>query len=252
MDGESEAVVEAPVEVAEPAPLPTVEELATKLGWKPKDQWEGDETKYRGPVEFIEAGQHGKLVREVRELKATTERMARTAAQTTARMLAEQEAELIAKYDQQVKDGDAAAAYATTQEISEVRAAKNEPDPSVADFVSRNPWFNVDPDATDFAAAISARLAQQGKSVKEQLEAAEAGTRKRFPELFDDAPARRQAPVVATPNGRTAAAPKREKGFAELPADARAAALEFETMAQNKGMKYDKDAYAKTYWADHA
>jgi hypothetical protein len=258
MDGEQGAIVADPnnevVETpeAEPTPLPTVEELATELGWKPEDQWDGPKEKYRDPAEYIKAGQHGKLVKQVKRLEETTERMARTAAQTTARMLAEQEADLTAKYNQQVKDGDAAAAFATGQELNAVHAAKSAPDPAVADFVARNTWFNVDPDATDFAAAISQRLAQQGKSVSEQLAAAEAGTRKRFPELFDDPPPRRQAPVVATPNGRTAAPPKREKGFAEMDAAAQAGALEFEAMAKEKGMDYTRHDYAKTFWAERA
>lgn len=249
MDGESEAVAEAPVEVA---PLPTVEELAAKLGWKPEDQWEGPKEKYRGPVEYIEAGQHGKLVKQVKQLQETTERMARTAAQTTARMLSEQEAELTAKLKKAVDEDDAVAAVTLDRELRQVVAERQQPDDAVSVFTARNPWFNVDPDATDFAAAISERLAKQGKSVADQLEAAETGVRKRFPELFDEPAPRRQAPIVAAPSSRTSAPSKREKSAADLPSDARSAGMEFVAMAEAKGRKYTIDDYAKTYWADHA
>jgi hypothetical protein len=251
---EGEDGADAVDEGADDAPqLPSVEELAAELGWKPKDQWTGPEAEWRDPVTYIKYGQNATLVQQVKELKKSHETLVRTTAATTKRLLDEQAAEINARWEQAIEDGDKDGARRAERDMRAVEAQRNAPDPLVADFQERNDWYGVDPEATDYAAAVSARLAQQGKSVAEQLEAAEKSVRKRFPELFEGAapaPKPRQAPQVHAPASRSALPQKRGKSAADLPRDVRAAGEDFVRMATSRGMKYTIDDYAKTYFAE--
>jgi hypothetical protein len=243
---EAEEVVEA---VEEEAPLPTVEELAAELGWKPKDQWKGDPGKWRPPVEYIKHGQNDTVVKKLSALERSHEQILRTTAATTERLLREQEAEINARWQQAVDDGDHKAVRAAERELLAVEQQRNQPDPIIAEFEQRNAWYGTDPDATDMAAAVSARLARQGKSVSEQLEAAERAVRARFPEHFEAAPsppARRQAPQVHAPGSRTAAPTQRDP-LAGIPREHVAQGQEMVKMAQSRGMKYTIEDWAKTY-----
>lgn len=247
-----EATATAASETAtQEAQPPTVEDLARELKWRPKDEWTGPEEEWRDAAEFIRAGQHGKLVTEVKSLKAMTERMARTAAKETARMLAEQETEITARFEQAVEDGDKAAAAQATRDLAKVQAERNQPDDAVTAFAARNPWYGADMEATDYAAVISDRLAKAGKSPAEQCDEVESLVRKRFPELFEEAERPRpKAPVVSAPSTRSSTAQKRAKGAADLPATAKQAGEEFVRMATERGRTYTIDDYARTYWSE--
>jgi hypothetical protein len=124
-------------------------------------------------------------------------------------------------------------------------------DPDVAEFAERNAdWFKVDPEATALAMGVADNLAKQGKSAAEQVAAAEKAVKKRFPELFDEPPPRQQGKgPAAVHTADTRSAPRRPgpKGFAELPADAKQAALRMES----KG-RCSRDEYAKFYWQENA
>jgi hypothetical protein len=230
--------------------LPTIEELAADLGWKPKDQWKGDPDKWRNPADYIKHGQNSEVVQKLRNLERSHEQLVRTTAATTKRLLDEQAAEINAKWQQAVEDGDHKAVRAAEREMQQVEAQRTAPDPMVADFQARNDWYGTDPDATDYAAMVSQRLAAQGKGVPEQLEAAEKAVRKRFPELFEDSapPQRqqRQAPAVHAPQSRTAA-PSQRDPLAGIPKDHIAQGMEMVKMAQSRGMKYTIQDWAKTY-----
>jgi len=245
-----EAGAEDTPEIVEEPALPGVEELAAELGWKPKPQWKGNEEDWRDAAEFIRHGQNGPLVRKLAALEKSHEQLLRTAAKTTERMLQEQEAKIIARFEQAVEEDDKRGAADAARELAQVQAERNQPDPLVAEFVERNPWYGKDPDATDYAAVITDRLAKQGKSVSEQLEAAEIAVKKRFSELFEDAKPVRKAPLVASPNTRTANGAPRAKTTADLPRDVRAAGEEMVKMAATKGFKYTIDDYSRTYWSE--
>jgi hypothetical protein len=230
----------------------SIEDLAADLGWKPQDQYKGDPAKWRGAVEFIRAGQDigNHLRKKTDALADKVERLVRTSAATTERMLREQEAELVAKFEQAVEDGDKTAAAKATRDLAAIDRQREASNPE-ADFARENPWYEKDDEATAYAVGISQRLAAQGKSVEDQLKAAAEGVRKRFPELFEDEKQKsRQAPNVNAPGTRQAAPQKREKSAADLPRDVRAAGEEFVKMAEAKGRKYTIEDYAKTYFTE--
>lgn len=247
---QTEEVSEVTTEEVTGAPeLPSIEDLAAELGWKPKEQWKGAEEDWKDPATFIRQGQNNTVIKQLKALQRSHEHLLKTTATTTQRLLDEQAAEINARWQQAVEDGDHKAVREAERDLRAVEAQRNRPDPLVAEFQERNDWYGTDPEATDYAASVSQRLAQQGKTVAEQLDAAEKAVRKRFPELFDDQPApkqQRQAPQVHAPASRTATGVRRDP-LAGIPKDHLAQGYDFVKMAQGRGMKYTIEDWAKTY-----
>lgn len=121
------------------------------------------------------------------------------------------------------------------------------PPPQTVAWMAKNTWFHSDPDAKLIATATANRLMREGRSIEDQLQAAEAIVRKRFPEHFEgpsldedflDEPSARQArreeprqeaevrlsdsrrvqapPAVSEGNRARVGAPK-EKGYNDIP-----------------------------------
>lgn len=244
-----EPVIEA---VVEDAPeLPSIEALAKELGHKPKDEWTGAPEDWRDPAEYIRAGQHGKLIKEVRGLNEKYERLAKTAAATTERMLREQEAEITARFEQAVDDGDKHAAAQATRDLRTLEAQRADvvTNPET-EFKRDNPWYGAEEDATAYAASVSQRELAKGIPFADHKATVESAVRKRFPELFEAAPARRQPPQVAAPSSRTGTPIRREKGAADLSREVRAAGEDFVQMAKAKGWSYTIEDFAKTHFQE--
>lgn len=155
-----------------------------------------------------------------------------------------------ARFRDAVEAGDANAARAATREIdreqAKLSAARVVDDPETA-FAADNPWYDKHEGATALAVGVSQRMARQGKTVPEQLEAAAAAVRETFPQLFNDKPGTKAPPAVNAPATRTAPS-NRAKGVADLPPSARKAAEDF--ARKIPGMTVE--TYAKTYWAERA
>jgi hypothetical protein len=66
------------------------------------------------------------------------------------------------------------------------KAVEAGPPPETVAWINRNGWFNEDPVAQAAAVAEVNRMAARGATNMEQLEAAEALVKKRFPEYFED------------------------------------------------------------------
>lgn len=236
----------------------TVEDIAMKLGWSPKEKWRGPEDGWRDAATFLEhtASEQKSLRRSVKDLRDTVSRM--SSAQTAAmdRALEAQRAQLEAKWEQAVEDGDKQAAREAQRELKQIEKQQDSEEPVVADWVARNnAWFQKDDEATAYAIAQSNRLAAQGMSKADQLEEVERLTKKRFPELFGDDPApKKAAPSVLSTNSRAANVRPRAKGFEDLPADAKAAWANFDRDFKRRGFAdgYPKDDYAKEYWGNQA
>lgn len=244
-----EEVADAVDEGADDAPqLPSVEELAAELGWKPKDQWTGPEAEWRDPVTYIKYGQNATLVQQVKELKRSHETFVRTQRAETDRMLREQERQWQEKLDQAIEDGDKAGVREATRELSGIQQQRAAPEPTVEDWISRNPWFNSNLVAQQIAVAKSEEL--KHLPVSDQLAAAEAEVRKRVPELFEDEkPALRQrsAPTVSVPGTRTAN-PSRKDPLAGIPRDHLEEGRKTVADFQRRGFKnYTIEQWAATY-----
>lgn len=233
----------------------TVESLAAEKGWSPKEKWRGAPDKWKPADEFIRAtfDINDQVRRELKSTKDTVEKLARTSATITADRIAAATREIEARFADAVEAGDVKGAKAATEELRRVEAqAKPEPENAVADFMDRNKgWYEKDDEATALAVSVSNRLAGQGKSQAEQVEAAEAAVRKFKPELFGDAdktPAGRRAPLVNEPGSRSSGTSNRAKGVADLPPSAVRAGQDF----VKKGLVPDMATYAKSWHAENA
>jgi hypothetical protein len=229
------------------------DELAKSMGWKPPTEYAGTE-EFRSAEDYIKHGIAGtkRLKNDLKAVKDTADRLARTSATITAKALEEQRRELEDRHDQAVEDGDKEEARRVAKELAKIDDAPDKSDvrAAVADFTSRNPWYGTHAKATDYAAMISQRLAREGKPVQDQLEAAEEEIRERFPELFEKP---KKAPAVHNSTARVSNHTPKDKGIADLPAEARRAGEDYVKMVNQKmpGKNYTLADYAKVYWSEN-
>lgn len=227
---------------AEATPDP-VEVLAAKAGWKPKDQWKGDQSKWTPAEDFLlhSATQNKSLRDQVKRTATVAER----AIEQNRKKAIEDAQRQIA---QAAEDGDKEAALKGAKALEQASAIGTTPRD---DFRSRNAWFEDDEEATDLAIAAAQRVADKGGSVKEQFEAAEARVRKLRPDLFEDDAAPEDRPSRSAPavqgGTRTSGAP-RKKGWADMPAEARAVN---EKAFVKKGLM-TREEIADAYWQENA
>lgn len=233
-------------------PADPVEDLAREMGWAPKDQWRGDPDQWKDARTFVRstADINRSISKEVRELRETTQRLARTSGAIAEREIARGRAELEARFAEAVEAGDVQAANQARREIDHFE--RTQPvaagDPVVAEWRARNTWFGTDEAATALANAVATRLHQNGASPAQQAEAAEREVRRRFPELFEQPepkPQPKPQPAVHNTRSRAAPAPKAKTASA-LPPAARAAAEDFLRRGRIKNL----DEYAKIYFEE--
>lgn len=219
----SEQAVETTIDTSSPADLPDdtpeaiFEAVASQMGWSPKDKWRGDPDKHIDAKAFIlNTPKAMKAAKSQGEMAARAAERALEKARTDA--IADARAEVAAA----AAAGDADAADVAAQKLER---ASQKPDAVVVDFAKRNPWYGTDTVATQVAIAAAQKVADSQGSVADQVAAGEKEVRKRFPELFDDAPV--DEPTGRTPPAvqggqRTAAPAPRKKGWSDVPQAARA------------------------------
>lgn len=231
---------------------PEIEALARELGWTPLEEFKGDPSRWRDPREYIRRGQDitRSLSDKVRDLSEQTRRMARTNGAILDRELKREREQLEQTFAKAVEDNDVETAHRTSQRLAQLPEHSDAPaeDEAVSDFKSRNSWYGQDNAATAVANAVAAQLHAQGKSPAEQVQAAEAEAKRRFPELFRGQvrePAK-QPPTLNAPVTRTPRAAPKQKGVAELPVDARKAA---DDLLKRRGVSLEE--YARIYWQEN-
>lgn len=230
--GEPEGVVAPAVDEAPPAPR-TVEDVARELGWKPKEEYAGDDTEWRDAESFVRFGieRNRDLRKELRAVREDVGRIGRTSAvmaeQAAERARAEERQKWEGIHTRAVEEGDLKVATEAVTKIAELATpAPKQPqsDPLVDRFVSENVWFNSDPIAQALAVAATNTVAARGGSIAEQLEEARKVVHQRFPEY---APKQtKPAPAVSQPGQRVATTTNRQKGFNDMPAEAQQACRE--------------------------
>lgn len=233
------------------------DELAKELGWRSPDEYQGNEP-FRSAEEYIKTAVKGtrSVRKDLKEVKQTLDRVVKASSIATEKAVKAERERLEAEYEARVEAGDAKGARAVNREIDKLDREAANPVNYEQDFASRNPWYGKDDEATAYAVSVSQREAQKGKPPEEQLEAAEAAVRKRFPELYDEPERKtltpRKAPAVNAPTSRASSLAPREKGFADLPEAAKRSWAQFDKDFKSRGFKdgYSQAEYAKDYWAE--
>lgn len=255
-----EEVVETP-EVEEEVAPPSVDEIAARMGWVPKEKFKGEETKWKPAEQFILDGKdiQERSSRELKEMRVTLDTISKTSGQLMADKLQQQHKELAAQYAAAVEKGDPDEAFRVSQEISGVIAQKVAPapprsaPPEATDWVERNPWMKpsapqYDPVAANAAIAICNQYAVANPNMPpgEQIAKTEAILRNQFPHLFtrDKGPAQ----VNGNISRNTSTPAKTGKTAADLPKEARVIADDL----VERGLIKSNEDYAKNYFAAQA
>lgn len=236
--------------VEEQLETPSVEEIAVRMGWVPKDKFQGDESKWKPAVDYMldTPKIHKSLKRKLEHMETSLETIRATNSTILAEKLREQHEQLAGRYAAAVEKGDPDEAWAAANEIKRIQAQAAPklpaPAPETQAWVQKNGRVMSDPLAQRRAREVCDAYARAGQSTVEQLTNTEAVMRREFPHLFD-----KPAPSVSAPSSRsTASVTKGGKTAADLPKEARAMADEL----VESGHIPNADAYAKHYFANLA
>jgi hypothetical protein len=133
--------------------------------------------------------------------------------------------------------------------------------PAVQTWIGENTWFNRDPTLTVFATEEHGRLMREmpGLSLEENLKRTRDATMDKFPERFGLTPqnkptASAHAPAVEGGGRQAQASQAREKGWNDLPSEAKDAGKRYIIedglfgYADHKDLAKAQKAYARQYW----
>lgn len=244
-----ELAPETPEIESEPAADP-IADLASEMGWVPKEQYRGDPEKWRPADEFIREGRNiqRSMSDELRSLRGQMETFGRISSQLVEDKAAERDNYWRNQHRQAVEEGDLEGADKALGELRKLDTARTPetqgPSPEVNSWIEKNPWYRNDPLAQARAFEICERL--KHLPVAEQLAQAERGIRKEFPEHFP-APAK-TPPSVQTGQARNPNPSNRAKAFADMPQASQQMARDM--VRRNPGLTLE--SIASSYWADQA
>lgn len=263
-----------------------MEAAARRMGWRPKEEYKGDPTKWVEADAFVERVQdevprlkrtlsdmdqkfarlekafkeQTEVLTDFREFASRGEQRAYERALsdlTTKRQIAVASADVdgFNAVEAEIKKLNADTKPATTAKpAAEVETPKPPPtDPAITAFIDANPWFNADGVLNATAKALDADLMAQfpGMPLAERLAKVKAEVQSRFPEKFGntrrDAPGSVLSPSSPNPGRRSA------KSYENLPPEAKKACDKFvKTMPPDRtGKRYTREDYVKDYdWGD--
>lgn len=208
--------IESPDQVSENT-TPEYSEIelkALEMGWKPKEEFSGDETDFIDAKEFVNRKPlFDRIEHQSRQLKAVQRALDALKGHYTK----VQETEfnralsvLKAERKEALKDGDADKFDTLDDQIKQVEgqlelvkeaaatpSANPEEHPEFVSWVSKNSWYNTTGYMRAFADDVGSRLARQGMSPSDVLREVEKAVRKEFPQKFTN-PNKQSAPDVSS------------------------------------------------------
>lgn len=219
-----------------------------------------------------------KLRQELAATRSDFERRVKTTERMTQRLLDQQRSQMVNEFESQkraavekgdVKEFDRVArqeqsAYAKmaeeakeTKETAPTAPAEPQLPPEVMDWSKRNPWFHQDRAMAMEAEAlhISFQRDHPGLPLGENLDRVTETLKQRYPQKFGiTPPAGRERGFSAVEGGSSsrAASNSRERGWKDLPAEARGACEQMIHSGHLKGdVKKVQENYARTYWEEY-
>jgi hypothetical protein len=195
-----------------------IEEKAIQMGWRPKEQFEGEEEEFIDAKEFVrrqplfdriesQNKQLKNVTKALEALKGHYTRVEEAAVQKAINQLKAQRKSALADGDGdsfELIDDEIKKAETQLQQIEQV---KNNPiveetvvHPEWQAFQSRNPWYGNTGYMRKFADEIGADLASKGIPPVEVLKQVEQAVRKEFPNKFVN-PNKDKAPDVEENKG---------------------------------------------------
>lgn len=237
----------------------TLEAYAEQFGWKPKDQWKGDDSKWTDAPEFLKHtfDRTKEVAQETKKRIEHNNRVNARLMEAERKKAREAIADAERRIEEAAAEGDTEGAKAATRDLR-VAEQQREALSVRAKFEKENPWFGSDKRATRLAQIAAQELIDEvgNPSPEEQFEAARKAVQEAMPHLFegsaadddDDEPApkpKKAAPMVQG-GARTPPLRRGPKGWDDIPLSDRKAV---EKAYINSG-RLTKEEYAKTYWTE--
>lgn len=276
---------------------PAVDEFETEaraLGWQPESEYRGDPARFTSAKEFVEKGRHvvpilqhnnkrlqkqlltrdekiGKLELTIKELHSSLETFEKRLSKMDQQSLARAKAQLVDELKVARESGDVQQEVEVQDRISLLRnAAEDKPaakpapvtnpvelHPTLKAWMAKNPWFGDQ--ASKDSRAKTKEYLRIGEDLRDE---GFEGDMDDYVEAVERAYEKRHAPVrtpskVESGRGSSGSPGTGKKGWADLPADAKAACNEFSStlVGPNKRYKTVDDwraKYAKDYFEDVA
>ena len=207
-----------------------IEEKAMSMGWRPKEQFEGDEEEFIDAKEFVrrqplfdriesQNKQLKNVTKALESFKTHYTKVEEAAVQKALNQLKAQRKHALTEgdgdsfelFDDEIKKAE--------QQLSAIEQAKNQPiveetvvHPEWQAFQSRNPWYNTTGYMRKFADEIGAELATKGVAPTDVLKQVEQAVRKEFPHKFVN-PNKEHAPTVEQGRGTSKTSSKDSDSF---------------------------------------
>ena len=218
------SVEDATPEVVDTPEYSEIEQQAREQGWRPKEEWEGDETKWRDAKEFVERGElYSKIDTMGRDLKDT--KKALKMLQEHHSKLKEVEynkavQELKAAQKKNLETGDADAYLETTELLTDLKAEQKarevyqeqmpeQVDPRFTAWVEKNKWYAQEPAMKKHADLIGEVYARQNPDLEpvDVLAYVAKEIKEKFKDKFVNPNRNKQtvegrSPSAPTPKGR--------------------------------------------------
>lgn len=214
-------------EVHEPSEL---EQRAVSMGWRPKDDFHGNEDDFIDAKEFVRRQPlFDKIESQSKQIKAVTKalesfkdhytRVEEAAVQKAIDQMKTQRKQALVDgdgdnfelYDGEIKKAEQQLA---TIEQTKGRPIVDEPvvNPEWTAFQTRNSWYNTTAHMRVYADQLGADLASKGMSPADVLKKVEEEVRKEFPTKFRN-PNKDSAPDVESSRGNTKSGKTNEDSF---------------------------------------
>lgn len=215
-----------PIENTPNEPTP-IEQRAMEMGWRPKEEFQGDEDDFIDAKEFVrrkplfekietQSKQIKAVSKALEALKVHYTRVEEAAVQKaidTMKLqrkaaLSEGDGDQFELLDDEIKKAEG--------QLAQIEQVKKQPlveeevvHPEWQQFTSRNPWYNTTGYMKAYADQVGAELAQKGLAPAEVLKQVEQAVRKEFPQKFTN-PNKESAPDVDSSRKNTTSSRRAE------------------------------------------
>lgn len=199
-----------------------IQEKALEQGWKPKEQFEGNEDEFIDAAEFVRRGElFGKIEHQSRELKAVRQALEALKSHNSKIEQSAYDRALKALQDQRralIVEGEHEQAFKLEDQIDDVKKEKErvardaatpvvqEIDPAFQVWVDKNSWYTKDVAMQAVADRVGLEMARRGVPQADVLRKVEEEVRQAFPHKFANVKSERPNAVEASSRGGQSAA----------------------------------------------
>lgn len=199
-----------------------IEQRAIEQGWRPKEEWAGEEDKWRGAKEFVERGElYGKIDHMGRDLKDTKKALRMLQEHHTKVKEVEYKKavdELKALQKRHLEEGNSDGYIEATDILTDLKAEQkarevvrettpNQPDHRFVQWTESNKWYNQDAEMRRYADIIGQGYAGQNPDTDpvDVLKYVTAEVKLKFKDKFVNPNRTKASSVEGASNGSAAA-----------------------------------------------